>query len=93
MLRTVYSSFYENQSFLFGHPDAEIDELLGTLQSTVAQEDRLEISRQVQELLLDHAYTVPLYDLVQYSAGVESLGGIGTDIEGKPLFVDFYQES
>ena len=93
VLRTVYSSFYENQSFLFGHPDAEIDALLGTLQSTVEQADRLEISRQVQELLLDRAYTVPLYDLVQYSAGVESLGGIGTDIEGKPLFVDFYQES
>lgn len=92
VLRTVYSSFYENQSFLFGHADEDVDALLATLQSTVDATERLKISGEVQKLLIERGYTVPLYDLVQYSAGVESLQGIATDIEGKPLFLDFHRE-
>lgn len=88
VLRTVYSSFYENQSFLLGHADEEVDDLLDTLQSTVDEQDRLVVSEEVQRLLVERGYTVPLFDLTQYSA-YHQLTGVGADLEGKPLFVDF----
>lgn len=88
VLRTVYSSFYENQSFLFGHADEDIDELLDELQRTIDQQDRLEISDQVQQLLLERGYTVPIYDRVQFAGAAEGVAGVHTDLEGKPLFVD-----
>ncbi|ROR72698.1 ABC transporter substrate-binding protein [Bogoriella caseilytica] len=88
VLRTVYSSFYENQSFLLGHADEEVDDLLATLQSTVDEQDRLVVSEEVQRLLVERGYTVPLFDLTQYSA-YHQLTGVGADLEGKPLFVDF----
>lgn len=92
VLRTVYSSFYENQSFLFDHPDEDIDELLITLQSTVDEAERLEVSADVQQLLIERGYTVPLFNLVQYAAHDGELQGVHADLEGKPLFVDFYYE-
>ncbi len=90
VLRIVYSSFYENQSFLFGHADAEVDEALGRLQTTVDAEERLEASATVQRLLLERGYTVPLYDLVQFSAAAPGIQGAHTDIEGKPFFADLH---
>ena len=93
VLRTVYSSFYENQSFLYGHADEDVDALLHQLQSTVDAEERLAVSGQVQELLLERGYTVPLYDLVQYAGHGADIDGVVTDIEGKPLFVDFHPAS
>lgn len=91
VLRTVYSSFYENQSFLFGHADDDIDALLGDLQATVDTDERLAVSEEVQRLLIERGYTVPLYDLVQYSGVGADLAGVLTDIEGKPLFVDLHR--
>ena len=88
VLRTVYSSFYENQSFLFGHADPDVDVLLDELQRTIDQQDRLEISEQVQHLLLERGYTVPIYDRLQFAGAAEGLTGVHTDLEGKPLFVD-----
>ncbi len=88
VLRIVYSSFYENQSFLFGHPDAELDTALGVLQTTVDADARLEASRQVQQLIIERGYAVPLYDIVQYSAAAAGVEGVHADIEGKPLLVD-----
>ena len=88
VLRTVYSSFYENQSFLFGHADAEVDALLDELQRTIDQQDRLEISEQVQHLLLARGYTVPIYDRVQFAGAADGVTGVHTDLEGKPLLVD-----
>lgn len=90
VLRIVYSSFYENQSFLFGHADAEVDEALGRLQTTVDAEERLEASATVQRLLLERGYTVPLYDLVQFSAAAPGIQGAHADIEGKPFFADLH---
>ena len=89
VLRTVYSSFYENQSFLFGHADPDVDQLLDELQRTIDQQDRLAISEQVQQLLLERGYTVPIYDRVQFAGAAEGVTGVHTDLEGKPLFVDF----
>lgn len=88
VLRTVYSSFYKYQSFLYGHADEEVDSLLVQLQETVDPQQRLKISGQVQKLLLDRGYTVPLYDRVQVAGASAELSGVHTDIEGKPLFVD-----
>lgn len=88
VLRTVYSSFYENQSFLYDNADPELDQLLGTLQTTVDPAERLKVSEQVQRLILERGYTVPLYDLTQYTAHAAGVQGYHTDIEGKPLFVD-----
>lgn len=90
VLRTVYSSFYENQSFLFDNADAELDALLGTLQTTTDAAARLEVSEQVQRLILERGYTVPLYDLTQYTAHAAGVSGYHTDIEGKPLLVDVW---
>jgi len=88
VLRTVYSSFYENQSFLFGHADADVDGLLDQLQRTIDPQERLDISEQVQRLLLERGYTVPVYDRVQFAGAAAGLSGEHTDLEGKPLFVD-----
>ncbi|WP_404311440.1 ABC transporter substrate-binding protein [Agrococcus terreus] len=90
VLRIVYSSFYENQSFLYGHADAEVDEALGRLQTTVDPAERLEASETVQRLLLERGYTVPLYDLVQFSAAAPGIQGAHADIEGKPFFADLH---
>jgi peptide/nickel transport system substrate-binding protein len=90
VLRTVYSSFYENQSFLFDNADPELDALLGTLQTTTDAAARLEVSEQVQRLILERGYTVPLYDLTQYTAHAAGVSGYHTDIEGKPLLVDVW---
>ncbi|GFZ78473.1 ABC transporter substrate-binding protein [Nesterenkonia alkaliphila] len=91
VLRTVYSSFYESQSFLYGHPDEEIDDLLGELQTTTDEDDRLAVSEEVQRLIIDRGYTVPLFDLTQFAAYHQSIGGTTADLEGKPAFVDFYR--
>lgn len=91
VLRTVYSSFYENQSFLFDNPDPELDALLGELQTTTDGAARLEVSEQVQRLVLERGYTVPLYDLTQFTAAAEGVQGASTDIEGKPLLVDVWR--
>lgn len=91
VLRTVYSSFYENQSFLYGHADEDVDALLGTLQSTVDPAERLKVSEEVQRLLIERGYTVPLYDRIQFAGASATVDGVATDIEGKPLFVDFYR--
>lgn len=90
VLRTVYSSFYENQSFLYDNADPELDALLGTLQSTTDADARLEVSEQVQRLILERGYSVPLYDLTQYTAHAADVSGYHTDIEGKPLLVDVW---
>ncbi|WOF22472.1 ABC transporter substrate-binding protein [Microbacterium betulae] len=90
VLRIVYSSFYENQSFLFTNPDEELDAALNVLQTTVDADERLEASRAVQEIILERGYSVPLYDLIQYSAAAPGIEGAHTDIEGKPLLVDVH---
>jgi peptide/nickel transport system substrate-binding protein len=90
VLRTVYSSFYENQSFLYDNADPELDALLGTLQTTTDADARLEVSEQVQRLILERGYSVPLYDLTQYTAHAADVSGYHTDIEGKPLLVDVW---
>lgn len=93
VLRTVYSSFYENQSFLYGYADPEVDALLGDLQSATDPAERVRISGEVQELLLARGYTVPLYDAIQFAAAGDEIAGVTTDIEGKPLFVNFHSGS
>lgn len=90
VLRTVYSSFYESMSFLYGHPDEEVDDLLAQLQTTTDEAERQEVSEEVQRLIIDRGYTVPLFDLTQYAAYHEDIGGATIDLEGKPAFVDFY---
>lgn len=90
VLRTVYSSYYENQSFLFGHADEDVDALLDELQSTVDEAERVQVSEEVQRLLIERGYTVPLYNLTQYGAYDGELLGVHADLEGKPLFVDFH---
>src|SRR5699024_643148 len=81
VLRTVYSSVYENQSFLFGHADADVDGLLDQLQRTIDPQERLDISEQVQRLLLERGYTVPVYDRVQFAGAAAGLSGEHTDLE------------
>ena len=90
VLRTVYSSFYEGMSFLYDHPDQEVDDLLADLQSTTDEDERLEVSDEVQRLIIERGYTIPLFDLTQYAAHHESIGGTTIDLEGKPAFVDFH---
>lgn len=91
VLRTVYSSFYENQSFLFDNADADLDALLGELQTTTDAAARLEVSEQVQRLIIERGYSVPLYDLTQFTAAADGVNGAHTDIEGKPLLVDVWR--
>lgn len=91
VLRTVYSSFFQNQSFLYGNADPELDALLESLQTTVDQQARLDVSEQAQRLILERGYSVPLYDLTQFSAAADGVHGAHTDIEGKPILVDVWK--
>ena len=88
VLRVVYSSFYENQSFFFGNALPEIDEALLALQSTTDPEERAAASENAQRLLLEGGYTFPLIDAISLTAASRSLAGIRLDAENKPVFAD-----
>jgi peptide/nickel transport system substrate-binding protein len=89
VLRVVYSSFYENQSFFFGNPIDEIDEALLKLQSTTDQGERAKASEAAQRLILEGGYSFPLIDNVSNSAGSASITRVALDAENKPAFADF----
>src|SRR5699024_12197163 len=65
-----------------------VDGLLDELQRTIDPQERLDISEQVQRLLLERGYTVPIYDRVQFAGAAAGLSGAHTDLEGKPVLVD-----
>ncbi|MFC0675926.1 ABC transporter substrate-binding protein [Brachybacterium hainanense] len=88
VLRVVYSSFYENQSFFFSTPLPEIDEALLALQSTTDPEERAAASETAQRLLLEGGYSFPLIDAISVSAASATLGPIVLDAENKPAFAD-----
>lgn len=88
VLRVVYSSFYENQSFFYGNALPEIDEALLALQSTTDPEERTAASEQAQRLLLEGGYAFPLVDAVSLSAASQQVSGIRLDAENKPVFAD-----
>lgn len=88
VLRVVYSSFYENQSFFFGNALPEIDEALLALQSTTDPEERAAASENAQRLLLEGGYSFPLIDAVSLTAASRELAGIRLDAENKPVFAD-----
>ncbi|PWH06343.1 hypothetical protein DEO23_05005 [Brachybacterium endophyticum] len=89
VLRVVYSSFYENQSFFYGHPIHEIDDALLALQSTTDADERAAASEKAQRLLLEGGYSFPLVDAISVSADSKSIRGIRLDAENKPAFADF----
>lgn len=89
VLRVVYSSFYENQSFFYGHPVPELDEALLALQSTIDPEERDAAAAKAQRLILEGGYAFPLFDSVALSAGAKDLTRIALDAENKPAFADF----
>lgn len=88
VLRVVYSSFYENQSFFYGNALPEIDEALLALQTTTDPDERAAASEAAQRLLLEGGYSFPLVDAVSLVAASQQLGGISLDAENKPVFVD-----
>lgn len=88
VLRVVYSSFYENQSFFYGNELPEIDDALLALQSTTDPEERAAASENAQRLLLEGGYSVPLIDAVSLTAASQQLAGIRLDAENKPVFAD-----
>ncbi|MCA1170716.1 ABC transporter substrate-binding protein [Rothia kristinae] len=88
VLRVVYSSFYENQSFFFGHPIKEVDEALLNLQSTTDPAKRQQASEDAQRLLLDGGYSFPLVDAYTSTAASMRLAGIPLDAENKLVAAD-----
>lgn len=88
VLRVVYSSFYENQSFFYGNALPEIDEALLALQSTTDPEERAAASESAQRLLLEGGYSFPLIDAVSLVAASRQLAAISLDAENKPVFAD-----
>jgi peptide/nickel transport system substrate-binding protein len=88
VLRVVYSSFYENQSFFYGHPVHEIDDALLALQSTTDPDERAAASEKAQRLLLEGGYSVPLVDAISVSAASKKIRKIALDAENKPAFAD-----
>lgn len=89
VLRVVYSSFYENQSFFFGNAIPEVDEALLALQSTTDPEERAQASANAQRIILEGGYSFPLTDAVSNSAAGKKLDGVHLDAENKPVFTDF----
>lgn len=88
VLRVVYSSFYENQSFFFGHPIKEVDEALLNLQSTTDPAKRQQASEDAQRLLLEGGYSFPLVDAYTSTAASMRLAGIPLDAENKLVAAD-----
>lgn len=89
VLRVVYSSFYENQSFFYGNPIPEIDDALLELQSTTDPDERAKASEDAQRLILEGGYAFPLLDDVYNGGGTEDVDRIALDAENKPAFADF----
>lgn len=89
VLRVVYSSFYENQSFFYEHPVPELDDALLALQSTTDPDERAAAAEKAQRLILDGGYSFPLYDSVAISAGAKDITRVALDAENKPAFADF----
>lgn len=89
VLRVVYSSFYENQSFFFGNPVPEIDEALVKLQSTTDPKERNKAAEAAQRLLLEGGYVFPLFDNVANMGVGKRLSRTSFDSERKPAFADF----
>lgn len=89
VLRVVYSSFYENQSFFFGNPVKEIDNALLKLQTTTDPEARKKAADHAQRLLLEGGYVFPLFDNVANMGLSKKLSRARFDSERKPAFADF----
>lgn len=89
VLRVVYSSFYENQSFFFGNPIPEIDEALLKLQSITDPKERSAAAEAAQRLLLEGGYVFPLFDDVANMGVGQRLSRTTFDSERKPAFADF----
>lgn len=89
VLRVVYSSFYENQSFFFGNAIPEVDEAPLAPQSTTDPEERAQASANAQRIILEGGYSFPLTDAVSNSAAGKKLDGVHLDAENKPVFTDF----
>ena len=92
VLRVVYSSFYENQSFFFGNPVAQIDEALTRLQTTTDPAEREQAAAEAQRLILEGGYSFPLYDANANLASGPRITRTRFDAERKPAFVDFEVE-
>lgn len=88
VLRVVYSSFYENQSFFYGHPVKEIDDALLKLQSTLDPQKRQQASEEAQRLLLEGGYSIPLVDTMTTVAASKRLDGIPLDADNKLVLAD-----
>lgn len=88
VLRVVYSSFYENQSFFYGRPIREVDEALLKLQSTTDPQRRQQASEDAQRLLLEGGYSFPLVDAFTSTAASRRLDGIPLDAENKLVVAD-----
>lgn len=86
VLRVVYSSFYENQSFFFGRPVREIDDALLAMQRTVHTGKRAEAAARAQRLILRDGYSIPLFDSVGTIGWGREVATIPFDAELKPSF-------
>lgn len=85
VIRLVYGSSHPEMSMLYNHPDAELDALLDSLQSTVDPDERQAIGEAAQQRIIEQGYTIPVYDRFWSYGYGPSVGGFRADIEGKPL--------
>lgn len=88
----LYSAFHSSQRDYLLNEDATLDALLEEITSLAATEDRYAKAAEVQEYLVDHALTIPLFEQPQTYAVAPHVHGFGYEPVGRAHLYDVWLE-
>lgn len=86
----LYSAFHSSQRDYLLSEDATLDGLLEEITALAATEDRYAKAAEVQEYLIDHALTIPLFEQPQTYAAAPHVHGFGYEAVGRAHLYDVW---
>lgn len=91
----AFSMLYHSRGSAFSWchlKDPEVDALFDKAAASTNRDERFQIYRQLQRMLMEKAVIVPMYDNVNLMAGTAKLKGLSFDLNAYPVFYDCYLE-
>ena len=90
-LLTGAKAWYTGKEGSWTHYEsAEYEKLRQDIQSTLDREKRKAIARQIQELVLDECFTIPVAEVPRVFVYGSYLKGFGKDMDNSPFVADFW---
>lgn len=88
----LYSAFHSGQRDYLVSSDETLDGLLEDITALAGSEDRYAKAAEVQQYLVDHALTIPLYEMPQTYAAGPHVHGFGWEPVGRAHLYDVWLE-